>query len=566
MRMFNERSVSKALRLALVPLLAIALFGFAELAAAEETPVLLDFYATWCEPCRAMSPVVDGLAAEGYAVRRVNVDEEPDLAARFNVQRIPCFVVVEGGVEMDRVVGPTAPERLKQKLRRPGKPHAAWRYERPAGRFAPVVRIAVELDNGRALGSGVLVRWTDRVVVLSARHVIKGARRIIVTLATGRKLAATVLVASDWDCAVLELDGKPDVAAAEVEMGRAAVMREQDRLESCGYGGPETKLAVNSGLFLGYRRPSTGGDGHDDWFALSGPARPGDSGGPIFNGRGHVVGILWGTDGETTIGVQVGRLHMVLKEARFKQTACDCGPGGCDVGNGPLRNPTPPMDVQPQPFETAGENDSALPWRRQIEANEKSTAGALGRIDAKLDALARQPQDRSPAYQPDPRVDEALHAAQEANAKLDALTKLVSEKEKSAAEKETFPERVREKAGEIKEKIDGVLESPFAKHVAAIFGVIFLIGIGLWIAISQHRKAGTKTLAEKGADALATATAGTPVGALTSGLDKIVNDFGQQLRSLDSKLESKVSGLQQQVTQTALATPAPTQVSKPATT
>ena len=79
---------------------------------------------------------------------------------------------------------------------------------------------------------------------------------------------------------------------------------------------------------------------------MSGPARPGDSGGPIFNARGRVVGILWGTDGQTTIGVQVGRLHIVLKEARFKQTGC--GPGGCATGTvAVLRNPTSPMDVQP---------------------------------------------------------------------------------------------------------------------------------------------------------------------------------------------------------------------------
>ena len=48
---------------------------------------------------------------------------------------------------------------------------------------------------------------------------------------------------------------------------------------------------------------------------MSGPARRGDSGGPIFNDRGRVVGILWGTDGKTVIGVQAGRLHVALEEA-----------------------------------------------------------------------------------------------------------------------------------------------------------------------------------------------------------------------------------------------------------
>ena len=138
--------------------------------------------------------------------------------------------------------------------------------------------------------------------------------------------------------------------------------------------------------------------------------------------------------------------------------------------------------------------------------------------------------------------------------------------EKAAAEKSAEPatlrDRIHEKAEEIKEKVDGVLESPFARHLGAILAVTFVVGVGLWIAISQHRKAGTKTVAESLADKLATATAGTPIGSVTAGIDKAVDNLGQRLRDLDAKLETKVSGLQQQVTQTALATPAAAQPAK----
>ena len=110
-----------------------------------------------------------------------------------------------------------------------------------------------------------------------------------------------------------------------------------------------------------------------------------------------------------------------------------------------------------------------------------------------------------------------------------------------------------------------MLESPFARHLGAILAVTFVLGIGVWIAISQHRKAGTKTVAESVADKIATATAGTPLAPVTAGIDKAIDGLGQRLRDLDTKLESKVSGLQHQVTQTALATPVPNQAPKTTT-
>ena len=75
---------------------------------------LLDFYADWCGPCRSMNPVVEQLAAQGYPVRRMNVDQYRDLAQRFGITTIPCFVMIVNGREAGRVVGATSIGRLEQ--------------------------------------------------------------------------------------------------------------------------------------------------------------------------------------------------------------------------------------------------------------------------------------------------------------------------------------------------------------------------------------------------------------------------------------------------------------------
>ena len=76
--------------------------------------VLLDFYADWCAPCRSMMPTVEQLAAKGYPVRRMNVDQYRDLTQTFGIKSIPCFVMIVNGREAGRVVGPTSIGRLEQ--------------------------------------------------------------------------------------------------------------------------------------------------------------------------------------------------------------------------------------------------------------------------------------------------------------------------------------------------------------------------------------------------------------------------------------------------------------------
>lgn len=79
-------------------------------------PTLVDFYADWCGPCRAMGAVVDELAeevAEQANVVKVNIDDAPELASRYGVHSIPTFVVVKNGQATDKLVGVQSKQALE---------------------------------------------------------------------------------------------------------------------------------------------------------------------------------------------------------------------------------------------------------------------------------------------------------------------------------------------------------------------------------------------------------------------------------------------------------------------
>ena len=176
----------------------IALHAFALIAALSapgQQPVLLDFSADWCGPCRSMEPVVRRLTADGYAVRQVNIDREQQLAQRFGVDRVPTFVMTVDGREVDRAVGPVSYDRLTQMFAaarpaapvpKPAPPSTPSRQTAPpemrqSASASPqtravqaTVRLRVEDPQGNSIGTGTIIDvHGQEALVMTCGHIFR---------------------------------------------------------------------------------------------------------------------------------------------------------------------------------------------------------------------------------------------------------------------------------------------------------------------------------------------------------------------------------------------------------
>jgi thioredoxin 2 len=94
--------------------------NFAEEVGKSKLPVLVDFWAIWCPPCKMIAPTIDALAKElvgKVKIGKLDVDQNPILSSRFHVQSIPTLIIFKDGKEVDRLIGANSKEAMLNRLR-----------------------------------------------------------------------------------------------------------------------------------------------------------------------------------------------------------------------------------------------------------------------------------------------------------------------------------------------------------------------------------------------------------------------------------------------------------------
>lgn len=362
-------------------------------------PVLLDFQASWCAPCRSMESTVASLERAGYPVRKVDIDRERALADQYHVQTIPCFVLVANGREVARRVGAVRRGELVNMFAKAGiQPNSGnsgvARTQSPDGarpvfrgtrdRLTPVsmpaprtagsagavgpeqliessVRLKVEDPTGSSYGTGTLIdtRQGD-ALVLTCGHIFrdsdgKGTIKVDLCGPGAPQQLPGRLVSFDLekDIALVSIrPGVPVTVAPVAPQGQAISPGVQVITVGCNHGGPATALHSRIASIDKFLGPPN--------LQVAGAPVEGRSGGGLFTNDGLVIGVCNAADPADNEGLYaaLASIHQELDEAGL--TAIYAARPAPNNVTGNPHVPVMPTSM-PEPSMPAGGSQAALP-------------------------------------------------------------------------------------------------------------------------------------------------------------------------------------------------------------
>jgi thiol-disulfide isomerase/thioredoxin len=300
---------------------------------ADDT-VMLEFTADWCPACRTMDTTVDRLIQNGYPVKRVNVDRNPELVDRFQVVKMPTFLLVQNGKELGRLVGPTSYARLEQMIRRANPPAQIKVPDAAlAGKAAQqgtagelekrllqaTVRLEVRDAAGSSYGSGTIIDARSRhALVLTCGHLFRdsaGSGEVLVDLfvdSRRRRVRGELICfdAAKHDIALVKI--RPGVAVKPIAVaGPTAEFNKGDVVFStgCDRGDQPSLKRTQINSLNRYHGPEN--------IQIAGLPADGRSGGGLFTAGGELIGVCNAADPIDQEGFysSLANIHAQLQQA-----------------------------------------------------------------------------------------------------------------------------------------------------------------------------------------------------------------------------------------------------------
>lgn len=287
------------------------LLMLAALSAPGQT-VLLDFYSDYCGPCRGMEPTVRKLISDGYAIQKVNISTERQLARKYGVDAVPTFIMVVNGQEVRRIVGPTSYSQLTALF--PPAPAAqsptpvsfVSTSSRQASSFAnasnpettkqtamqATVRLTVEDPTGKSFGTGTIIdACQDEALVITCAHIFrdsdgKGTIAVDVSAPGARGPVPGYLLKYDLTNDVALVAIRPGCTVQPIKVASKNCplqVGEAVFTIGCDHGGSPSLHDSRITALNKYKAPAN--------IEAAGQPVVGRSGGGLFSAQGQLIGV-----------------------------------------------------------------------------------------------------------------------------------------------------------------------------------------------------------------------------------------------------------------------------------